>query len=183
MDFLNFFTGLFNLALHSPWSWAGMAGLCVFGFTWTTKTDNVTTVQAADVNNLQSEKLDRDGAIDGTGPQRLFVKDIYGNFTADTDLSAVPTACYGQIYTNIGTAQNIEIDLPAAVVGMGFVVRVSAAFTIKLDPNGTDIIDIVTDAAGDYLLSDAVIGTFLQLKCEVAGHWVVWGMNGSWTEE
>lgn len=183
MDLLNFFTGLFHLALNSPWSWAGLAGLLVFGYTWTTKTDNVTTVMAEDVNNLQAEKLDRDGAIDMTGAGRHLFKDVYSSLTTNTDLSGVSTACYGQTYNNIGAAGAIEIELPAALVGMNFCVRVSVAQTIKLDPNLTDRIDIVTSAGGDYLLSDAVIGTFIQLRCEAAGHWTVWGMNGSWTEE
>lgn len=110
-------------------------------------------------------------------------KDVYSSWTDDTDISAVSGACYGQMYNNVGTSKAVEIELPAAVAGMSFTVRVSAAYTIKLDPNGTDRIDVLTSAAGDYLISDAVVGSFIQLKCEVAGHWVMWGMNGTWTEE
>lgn len=53
--------------INSSWGWATWFGLLLFGYAWTTKTDNVDTVAAAHINLLQTEKLDRDGAIPMTG--------------------------------------------------------------------------------------------------------------------
>lgn len=68
-DLLTFFQGVVNIVLNSPWQTAGWLGLLLFGTTWTTKTANVTAIAAADINNLQNEKVDCDGGVpfDNTG--------------------------------------------------------------------------------------------------------------------
>jgi hypothetical protein len=66
---------------------------------------------------------------------------------------------------------------------MQITVVVTAAYTIKLDPNGTDQIMVYTNTAGDYLISDAVVGTAISLVCLIANKWHVAGATGSWTEE
>jgi hypothetical protein len=67
LDLIQFFYGLFAAASLSPAAWMAGFGLAVFGYTWTTKVANTTAVAAAHVNLLQTEKLDRDGAIPITG--------------------------------------------------------------------------------------------------------------------
>lgn len=91
--------------------------------------------------------------------------------------------CQNYVIHNGSCTQAIEMDLPAAAIGMQITVYVVAAFTVKLDPNGTDQIMVYTGTAGDYLISDAVAGTCISLICLQANKWHVAGMAGSWTEE
>jgi hypothetical protein len=67
IDLLQFFYQIFQAAANSPLGWAASVGLAVFGYSWTTKVANVTPVAAAHINLLQTEKIDRDGAIPFTG--------------------------------------------------------------------------------------------------------------------
>jgi hypothetical protein len=69
LDLIQFFYGLFAAASLSPAAWMAGFGLAVFGYTWTTKVANTTTVAAAHINLLQTEKVDCDGEIpfDNTG--------------------------------------------------------------------------------------------------------------------
>ena len=91
--------------------------------------------------------------------------------------------CQNYVIHNGSVAQAIEMDLPAAAIGMQITVYVVAAYTIKLDPNGTDQIMVYTGTAGDYLISDAVVGTAISLVCLQVNKWHVAGATGSWTEE
>jgi hypothetical protein len=60
---------------------------------------------------------------------------------------------------------------------------VLTAHKIKLDPNGTDQIMVLTDTAGDYLESDDTIGSYITLVCLVANKWHKIAISGTWTEE
>ena len=91
--------------------------------------------------------------------------------------------CQNYVIHNGSCTQNIHIDLPAAAIGMQITVYVAAAFTVTLDPNLTDQIMVYTSTAGDYLASDAVVGTCISLVCLIANKWHVAGAPGSWTEE
>lgn len=91
--------------------------------------------------------------------------------------------CQNYVIHNGSCTQAIELDLPAAAVGMQITVYVAAAFTVKLDPNLTDQIMVYTGTAGDYLISDAVVGTAISLVCLIANKWHIAGATGSWTEE
>jgi len=91
--------------------------------------------------------------------------------------------CQNYVIHNGSCAQAIEMDLPAATIGMQITVFVSAAYTIKLDPYSTNQIMVYTGTAGDYLISDAVVGTAISLVCLIANKWHVAGATGSWTEE
>jgi hypothetical protein len=97
--------------------------------------------------------------------------------------SITAAQCQNYVIHNGSCTQNIEIDLPAAAVGMQITVMVTAAFTIKIDPNSTDQIMVYTNAGGDYLVSDATVGTAISLVCVIANKWHVAGATGSWTEE
>jgi hypothetical protein len=91
--------------------------------------------------------------------------------------------CRNYVIHNGSVAQAIELDLPAAAIGMQITVYVVAAYTVKLDPNGSDQIMVYTGTAGDYLISDAVVGTAISLICLQVNKWHVAGATGSWTEE
>ena len=62
MDILNIVFSMFNFG-----DLLIVALAFLMAYTWTTKVDNVDTVLAAHINLLQTEKLDRDGAIALTG--------------------------------------------------------------------------------------------------------------------
>jgi len=91
--------------------------------------------------------------------------------------------CKGWMLTNAGAAGDVQFNLPAAVIGMEITLYVLAAQTLTAHPNGTDHIAVLTDTAGDYLRSDAVIGSYLKLACLAAGHWHKADISGTWTEE
>jgi hypothetical protein len=91
--------------------------------------------------------------------------------------------CKNFIIHNGDCTQTIEVDLPAASVGMRITVYVIALYTIKIDPNLNDQIMVLTSAPGDYLLSDAVRGTSISLVCLQANKWEPVGVIGAWTEE
>jgi hypothetical protein len=97
--------------------------------------------------------------------------------------SITAAQCQNYVIHNGSCTQAIEMDLPAAAIGMQITVYVVAAFTVKLDPNGSDQIMVYTGTAGDYLISDAVAGTCISLVCLQANKWHVAGASGSWTEE
>lgn len=92
----------------------------------------------------------------------------------------------GTGHTNGGAAGVITIVLPAATPGLHFLFRVSAAFNLQIDPNGTETISLpstgVPGAAGKYLGADAV-GETVHLMCFTAGSWSVIGYTGTWTAE
>jgi hypothetical protein len=114
--------------------------------------------------------------------KKLVILDSGNNATVDlTDDS--PAACYGQSYTNEGNDSDTHFDLPAAVVGMSMSFYVTDAFTITVDPNGTDQIMVVTGTAGDYYQSDAVVGSMVALACFKAGEWQMVGRIGTWVEQ
>lgn len=92
----------------------------------------------------------------------------------------------GSEHTNAGASGTITIVLPAATVGQWFVFRVSDAFELRLDPNGSETIGMpstgVQGAAGKYLVADAV-GEWVKLKCLIAETWTAQGYAGTWTAE
>jgi len=92
--------------------------------------------------------------------------------------------CKGWALTNAGASGDVQFNLPAAVVGMEITFYVMAAQTLTINPNGTERIAVLTGTNGDYLRSDAVIGSCIKLTCLVAGYWHKVGVAvGTWTEE
>jgi hypothetical protein len=102
---------------------------------------------------------------------------------AGTPKTITAADCAGSIITNASAAGDVEYDLPAAQVGMVITFFVVTANKMKIDPNGTDQIMVLTNAAGDFLESDAVIGSYITLKCLVANKWYKTDYAGTWTEE
>lgn len=105
------------------------------------------------------------------------------NYGATTPIAVNAAECRGSMLTNVNAGADTHFDLPAAAVGMRIEFFVAAAQTITIDPNGSDRIMIVTGTAGDYLRSDTVIGTYVNLICIKASEWQVLYYKGVWTEE
>jgi hypothetical protein len=84
--------------------------------------------------------------------------------------------------TNIGATVPNTLTLPPANPVQFISYINEAGVPVYLDPNGTDQIITLTDAAGDRILSDAVVGTSISLMCITQGKWYVMGYNGAWTD-
>lgn len=97
-----------------------------------------------------------------------------GNITA--------TECKGGTATNTGAGGAVVLSLPAAVVGYSVVVFLTVAQDVDIDPDGTDQIMSLTNAAGDKISSDAAIGSYVVLVCLDSGKWYSFGYAGTWSD-
>ena len=84
------------------------------------------------------------------------------------------------IINNAGANAPIILTLPRAVVGSVVTVYVIAAQPITINPNGTERIQILTNANGDAIQSDTSRGATITLVCHVAGSWEPMGQIGAW---
>jgi hypothetical protein len=104
----------------------------------------------------------------------------------DADGATLLAAQSGALITNLGAAGAAVFALPAAVPGLEFNFAVKVAQQLRIDPNGTETIELPSTAAqgaaGKYLWADA-IGEFVRLRCLVAGTWSVVAAAGTWTHE
>ena len=128
----------------------------------------------------------RDAAFSGEDfNYKIEMRSTAMNVANYTTTPVVVTAehCKGWTLTNAGAVADVHFDLPAATVGMEITFHVRAAYTITVDPNGTDRIAVLTGTNGDYLRSDAVVGSYLKLVCLAANVWSKSDISGTWTEE
>lgn len=91
----------------------------------------------------------------------------------------------GKTFTNEGASGAITLALPAATVGQWYDFVVMAAQELRIDPNGTETISLLTgvqQAAGKYIGADAA-GEYIQIRCVKAGQWNAVGGVGTWTAE
>lgn len=91
----------------------------------------------------------------------------------------------GKIFTNEGASGAITFALPAATLGAFYDFVVKAAQELRIDPNGTETIALLTgvqQAAGKYIGADA-IGEYIRIACVKTGEWTVLGGVGTWTAE
>jgi hypothetical protein len=88
--------------------------------------------------------------------------------------------CGGGVSTNTGASEDIELTLPAAVVGYAVTVYLTAAYNIDVIPDGTDQIVPLSGTPGGTLSGDATIGSYLHLVCMDTGKWHVLDYRGTW---
>jgi hypothetical protein len=102
---------------------------------------------------------------------------VYGN-TIDGNLTVAKTAdpttlnigeC-GLNITNSGAGVKVELDLPAATIGLRYTFTSLSADEMHIDPNGTETIR--GGGAGDHLILNAA-GETVTLECVVAGSWEI----------
>jgi hypothetical protein len=86
------------------------------------------------------------------------------------------------IVNNSGASGNVVLTLPAATAGMIVTFYVLTTQTMDINPNGSDRIQILTDANGDAIRSDNIRGTSITLACQAAGSWEPMGSIGSWSD-
>ncbi len=90
----------------------------------------------------------------------------------------------GGYFTNLGTTQNIVINLNEAVVGRQFEVVVLSPFTITINPSGANIFPLITSNAGSQRIASSTIGSRVRLKCEEVNGipaWIIYEMGGTWS--
>ncbi len=85
-------------------------------------------------------------------------------------------------FTNTGAAGEVDITLPASVVGQIFYFNIQAAQTLKVIASGTDKIrNAGTLSAAGGAASAATVGNSIVLICVAAGEWDVMSIVGTWT--
>jgi hypothetical protein len=92
------------------------------------------------------------------------------------------TEAYNYIFTQTGSAAEVEFDLPASTVGMRLAFIVGDIDGLKIDPDGSEQILDATGASGDYIVANAV-NELIVLECFVVGFWHPTYTFGDWTEE
>lgn len=111
----------------------------------------------------------------GRGPAEVQVK------TADYTILAGEN---GSVFSTKGAAGTVVFTLPAAVVGLRYGFYVGAVQELRVDPNGTQIMQLpstgANQAAGAYLTANA-IGETLSIECYETGVWSVKSSVGTWT--
>lgn len=161
------------------------------GKTAASSTDNAVARYDSTSGDLQdsaailddSDNLDTPGAV--TGLARI------SSYTTSQSLSAQDMR--GSVVTNDGAAGAITLTLPEASAGACVTVQLVEAFDVDVDPTGASgctplgaaCDQIIGDASsgGEYLSSDATVGSSLSL-CGLNGNeWMVVGKSGTWTEE
>ena len=104
--------------------------------------------------------------------------------SAKTADHTATTAENGTLFHNTGASGTVVISLPAATVGLRYRGHVRAAFALRFDPNGSEIIANATagsadGTAGQYTGSSTV-GASIELVCLTAGRWEVQSVKGTW---
>ncbi len=104
----------------------------------------------------------------------------------DADGATLTAADTGKVFSNLGASGAVTFVLPPATPGLEFYFAVKVAQQLRVDPNGTQTIELPStaaqQAAGKYIVADA-IAEFLHIRCLVAGAWSVVSSGGTWTVE
>lgn len=111
----------------------------------------------------------------GRGPAEVLVK------TADFTVLAGQN---GSVFSTKGAAGTVVFALPAAVVGLRYSFYVGATQELRVDPNGSEVMQLPSSGAnqtgGAYLTANA-IGETLSIACFETGVWSVVASVGTWT--
>lgn len=111
---------------------------------------------------------------------------LFGAGEDHTAGDTLTTAESGSMHTNVGAGGAIELELPAATVGLEFYFYVIDSENLQIQPASGESIALPSDGvqgtADKYLVASSA-GEWLHLFCQTAGEWeaVAWG--GTWTAE
>jgi hypothetical protein len=153
----------------------------------TSTAEDVDVVFAAQVAGTKVAFLtfDADGRLAlGYGGQPVHIAKLVSQIpvTPVTTTASPASTDSGTVYTNEGDADGATVTLPAAAVGLQFVVYVQAAQTLTVTAGTGDTIRIgssVTSAAGS--ITSATVGSALTLVAINATEWVATSAVGSWS--
>lgn len=122
--------------------------------------------------------IDSDGIV--TFQTDTAINFPYQSGTTNDTLTAADS---GRTYVIISGGTNAPImQLPVAAVGMEFpFVLDITAYSLYVNPNGTDIINYASLSAGDAIYnSSKAKGDSITFFCVVANQWSVKHINGTW---
>jgi hypothetical protein len=168
MDILNFLFG-------NPSAWGLASGLFfILAYTWTIKLDDVDDVMASHVNLLQTEKLDRDGAIPMTGDLDMGGYDI-------NNVKDVAGRTQENMLTNSGFGVWSNSDANKGLATLVFDNKAGGNFAV-----GNTITGATSGATGKLITTDnattmtlgAVSGTFQDNEQISNGAGVTADVNG-----
>jgi hypothetical protein len=118
--------------------------------TWTKKTNNINSYDADHINDLQDEKLDRDGQVPATGVQQW---DKGADVASAATLALGNDGNYFDVTGTTGITAITQAAVGAAAVQAGTVVRLHFDGILTLTHHATDLIlpggTNITTAAGD----------------------------------
>jgi hypothetical protein len=99
------------------------------------------------------------------------------------DTTTLTDAHSGQIITNVGATGTRTFNLPHAAAGLHFLFALSAAQTIKVNPQDFDLFigTGLTISAGQSLLSDSNVGTLVEIVAIDSTNWLQIRKAGAWT--
>lgn len=101
---------------------------------------------------------------------------VPGRRRAHTATGALdPSECYGGfMHTNEGAAGAVQLNLPEARAGMEVQFVALAAQTITINPQDSEQIEVLTNAAGDSVnnATTPIIGDRIALQCVEDGVWL-----------
>lgn len=87
------------------------------------------------------------------------------------------------IATNTGASGSIVLTIPdITIIGQRVIFILTAAQDVDLNPDDSDTILLLTNAAGDAVSSDATIGSFLELVAVSLTEWMPMNLAGPWTD-
>jgi len=167
--------------LASP-TWLAAIALFLLGYSWTTKTDNVDKVMAAHVNDLQTEKLDRDGAIAGTGSFSWISAFPNMTVTAKTDDYAVLAADFGIHQSLSMSAAGLKtFTLPSVAAGdIGKIITFIKLGAGQVTIAAADADTIHDSSAGGTIYNAQAGETYatITLMLISATQWAITGVSG-----
>jgi hypothetical protein len=88
---------------------------------------------------------------------------------------------YGGVISNQGATGSVQINLPVLQAGMHIWIYTANAQTLIVNPTDSNKINVLTDAPGDSITNDDVIGTYVHLVV-AGGGWSPMGSAGVWTD-
>lgn len=94
--------------------------------------------------------------------------------------STIYSGWSGMTITNRGTGGTVTHALPAATVGLEYTFDRMITQTMRIDPNGAEVIR--GGGAGKYLSLDSD-GAVVRLRCVIAGFWEIFSAVGTYTFE
>jgi hypothetical protein len=105
---------------------------------------------------------------------------VTGTFTAPSTSNPLAIAAYESYNRVLFYGATGEIDLPTGAAGMNIIIYNTGAFTITLDPNGSEIIvrDGTAQSAGISMTLSSGAGNFVALMYS-GSQWVTLGYKGT----
>ncbi len=130
------------------------------------------------VNTTGTQTLTNKTLESGSNTIKMGRVGTFASPITDNPYTLTAANCYNSTLYYGATGQ---INLPAAVAGMALVIYNKGAYTITVEPNGTDVIvrNGTEQSAGvNFTLSNGA-GNYVTLISDVNNHWITLGYKGT----